>query len=162
ALLVPAVQKVREAAARLQCTNNLKQIGLAMHAYHDTNKRLPPGYIDGNTNAASTPDNDIGPGWGWAAFLLAHLELGNLYRQINFGVTVGVGVNAQVSQQPIPIFLCPSDNGQPLVPVYDSSFSKPVATVAFANYIACNGVDECFNGAGGSRTTTRGAFYRNS
>src|SRR5690349_2559350 len=176
ALLVPAVQKAREAAARTQCTNNLKQIGLAMHSYHDTYKRLPPGYVDGNTNPNSTPDNDVGPGWGWAAFLLPYMEQGPLYNQINFGVTVGVGVNAQASQQPIALFLCPSDGTQQLVPVYDSTFSRPVVTLAHANYVACNGWQECFNGAGGNPqpgpgqdglgglfgAAGRGAFYRNS
>src|SRR5208282_4541691 len=83
-LLLPAVQKVREAAARMKCTNNLKQIGLALHGYHDVNKQFPSGYVDGNTNPASTPDNDVGPGWGWAAYLLPFLEQGNLYNQINF------------------------------------------------------------------------------
>src|ERR1700738_1249901 len=74
ALLVPAVQKVREASNIAQCKNNLKQIGLALHSYHDTNKIFPPGYIDGNTDPSSTPDNDVGPGWGWASFLLPYLE----------------------------------------------------------------------------------------
>src|SRR5690349_19414725 len=73
-LLVPAVQKVREAAARMQCSNNLKQIGVALHSYHDIYHTLPPGYVDGNTDPASTPDNDVGPGWGWAAYLLPYLE----------------------------------------------------------------------------------------
>src|SRR5271154_7093899 len=84
ALLVPAVQKVRESAARLQCTNNLKQIGLALHSYHSAYKKFPAGYIDGNTNPNSTPDNDVGPGWGWASFLLPYLDQGSLYSQINF------------------------------------------------------------------------------
>src|SRR6516225_3407229 len=88
-LLLPAVQKVREAAARARCTNNLKQIGLALHGYHDNNNMFPPGYIDANTDPNSTADNDLGPGWGWAAYLLPHIEQGNLYRQINF--TRGVG-----------------------------------------------------------------------
>src|SRR5262244_4575597 len=78
-LLLPAVQKIREAANRMQCANNLKQIGLALHNYHDTNNRFPPGYVDRNTNPDSTPDNDLGPGWGWASFLLPHLEQGNVY-----------------------------------------------------------------------------------
>src|SRR5271170_1146843 len=69
-LTVPAVQKIRESAARMTCQNNLKQIGLALHSYHGVNKVFPPGYIDGNTSSTSTPDNDMGPGWGWAAFIL--------------------------------------------------------------------------------------------
>src|ERR1700676_3210772 len=109
ALLLPAVQQVREAASKLQCANNLKQIGLALHSYHDANKQFPPGYIDGNTNPASTPDNDVGPGWGWAAFLLPYLEERNVFTQINFSQRIGVGVNAQISQQPLTFYQCPSD-----------------------------------------------------
>src|ERR1041384_6181312 len=74
ALLVPAVQKVREAAARAQCQNNLKQIGIAMHSYLGRMKTFPPGYFDKNTNKASDATFDQGPGWGWAAFLLSDLD----------------------------------------------------------------------------------------
>src|SRR5271168_3490770 len=81
-LAQPAVQKVREAAARVSCTNNLKQIGLGLHSYHDAMSYFPPGYIDGNTDPNSTPDNDVGPGWGWASFLLPYLEQQNVYNQI--------------------------------------------------------------------------------
>src|SRR6516225_11309071 len=77
ALLVPAVQKVREIAARIQCANNLKQIGLACHSYHDVNKVLPPGY----TATAAYPATS--PGWGWAAYILPYIEQDNVYRQIN-------------------------------------------------------------------------------
>jgi prepilin-type N-terminal cleavage/methylation domain-containing protein/prepilin-type processing-associated H-X9-DG protein len=177
-LLLPAVQKVREAAARTKCTNNLKQIGLALHNYHDTNNRFPPGYVDGNTDPTSTPDNDVGPGWGWASFLLPNLEQGNVYNQINFNQPVGMGVNAGISQQPLTIFHCPSDGYlEPLIiPIYDSSFTNPIAKVAHGNYVGCNGWEECFNGAGGSPPpgpgadglagiygpAGRGAFYRNS
>jgi len=144
-LLLPAVQKVREAAARTKCSNNLKQIGLALHAYHDANLCFPPGYADGNTDPNSTPDNDVGPGWGWAAYALPYLEQGALFNQINFKQPVGSGTNAQVSRQDLTIFQCPSDPYQQLVPVYDSNFSTPVATVAHGNYLGCAGWTECFN-----------------
>ena len=93
-LLLPAVQQVREAAARIKCNNNLKQIGLALHGYHDANNSFPSGYVDGNTNPDSTPDNDVGPGWGWASMILPYVEQGNLYNQINFNQGVGIGGNA--------------------------------------------------------------------
>jgi prepilin-type N-terminal cleavage/methylation domain-containing protein/prepilin-type processing-associated H-X9-DG protein len=164
-LLLPAVQKVRESAARMTCTNNLKQIGLALHSYHDTNKLFPPGYVDGNTNPASTPDNDVGPGWGWASFLLPFLEQDNVYRQINFSQGVGIGANAQISQQPLTIYQCPSDPNQQAFMVYTSSILStftgtfhPLATVAHGNYVGCNGWIETFPGAGDNY----GLFLRNS
>src|SRR5437879_10762300 len=84
-LLLPAVQKVREAANLVSCKNNLKQIGLAMHNYHDTFRSFPVGYYD----PTPWPQLDNGPGWGWGAFLLPYLEQDNLYRQINFNIDVG-------------------------------------------------------------------------
>jgi prepilin-type N-terminal cleavage/methylation domain-containing protein/prepilin-type processing-associated H-X9-DG protein len=174
-LLVPAVQKVREAAARLQCQNNLKQIGLALHHYHDDKKVFPPGYIDGNTNPDSTPDNDMGPGWGWASLILPYLDQGTIYNQINFSLPVGLGSNMAVSQMQLALYLCPSDGEAQNFIVYDSSYN-PITTVAFGNYVGCNGWEECFMGAGGNPPPGSGAdgpsgtygkagvgiFYRNS
>src|SRR5271167_3817127 len=148
-LLLPAIQKVREAANRMSCESNLKQIGVALHNYNTSMNAFPPGYVDGNTNATLTPDNDVGPGWGWASFLLPYLEQGNVYSQINFNVGVGIGANVQVSQTQIAVYQCPSDGYQQNVPIYDSSFSKPIATVAHGNYVGCNGWVECFGNAGG-------------
>src|SRR5205809_3378769 len=76
ALLVPAVQKVRAASARTQCTNNLKQIGVALHAYHDVNKIFPPG---AKCDAKFLPD----PSYGWPVFILPYLEQGPLYQMID-------------------------------------------------------------------------------
>jgi prepilin-type N-terminal cleavage/methylation domain-containing protein/prepilin-type processing-associated H-X9-DG protein len=153
-LLLPAVQKVREAANRLQCKNNLKQIGLALHNYHDTFKRFPPGYIDGNkldsSTPAGTPDHDVGPGWGWASLLLPNLEQGNVYNQIDFKQGVGIGSNVAISLQPLTIFQCPSDPYQQNFPVYDSTFTNPIATLAHGNYVGCNGWVEVYNNAGGN------------
>src|SRR5438128_9284025 len=134
-LLLPAVQKVREAANRMSCTNNLKQIGLALHSYHDGRNGFPPGYVDGNTNKDSTPDNDVGPGWGWAAFLLPYLEQDNFYKLIDFKVGVGIGSNTAVSQPPLKVFQCPSYGLQDPFPVYDSPFTNPMVTVARVNYV---------------------------
>ncbi len=165
ALLVPAVQKVRESAALVECTNNLKQIGLALHGYHDVNKKFPPGYIDGNTDPASTPDNDVGPGWGWASFVLPYLEQGNLFAQIDFTQGIGIGPNVQASQQPLAVFQCPSDPYQDPFVVYTSSILgsfngtfASIATVAHSNYVGCNGAVETFPGAGDNS----GLFLRNS
>jgi prepilin-type N-terminal cleavage/methylation domain-containing protein/prepilin-type processing-associated H-X9-DG protein len=175
-LLLPAVQKVREAGNRTQCTNNLKQIGLALQNYHDTYGSFPPGYIDGNTDPTKTPDLDVGPGWGWASFILPFLEQNNLYEQINFKVTVGTGVNAPLCLLPLKVYKCPSDLTLPPFFVYDSTFTNPVARLVHANYVGCNGWVECFNGAGGNYPggpgadglpgplglAARGVFWRNS
>jgi len=170
-LLLPAVQKVREAAARSQCTNNLKQIGLALHSYYGANNQFPPGYVDRNTDPSSTPDNDLGPGWGWASFLLPYHEQDNVFKQINFSQGVGVGSNAAVCQVALEIHQCPSDPYQQNFTVWPTS-----VVVAHGNYVGCNGWEECFNGAGGNPQGGSGTdgdpggfgqagvglFYRNS
>ncbi len=108
-LLLPAVQKVREAAARSKCTNNFKQIGLAMHMYHDANNVLPPGWV---TNASSAPS----PGWNWAAVILPYVEQQALYNQMGVDLTgtTGPGAASAVTQTPVSIYRCPSDGGPPI------------------------------------------------
>jgi prepilin-type N-terminal cleavage/methylation domain-containing protein/prepilin-type processing-associated H-X9-DG protein len=156
-LLLPAVQQVRASAQRAQCVNNLKQIALALHNYESIYGHFPAGYIDGNTNPNSTPDNDVGPGWGWASQILPFVEQGPLYEQINFNQGITVGNNLTAAQTLVPVFMCPSDPYTQLpIALYDSTFTTPIATVAQANYLGCNGWEECFNNAGGAAIPTAG------
>jgi prepilin-type N-terminal cleavage/methylation domain-containing protein len=135
-LLLPAVQKVRAAAARIQCQNNLKQIGLALHNYHDRTGFFPPGYYD----LSPWPNDDVGPGWGWASFILPDLEQDNLQRQINFNANVGDPSNAGPRTTFLKVFQCPSDPNQtPTFTVTDGGSNSWV--LAHGSYVACNGND---------------------
>jgi prepilin-type N-terminal cleavage/methylation domain-containing protein/prepilin-type processing-associated H-X9-DG protein len=104
ALLVPAVQKVREAAARLQCSNNLKQIGLGCHGYHDSNKRFQGGY---NYNAST----DISEAT-WLYFLLPYVEQQALFATANLSQNFGSlpNANSTINATLPPVYACPSDS----------------------------------------------------
>jgi prepilin-type N-terminal cleavage/methylation domain-containing protein/prepilin-type processing-associated H-X9-DG protein len=115
ALLVPAVQKVRDAAARVQCANNLKQLGLALHGYHDTNKAFPPNGIYSYNGGAVT---QVSP-WSAVSRILPYIEQDNVYRGIDF--TVPYSKQVGVSSKRIGLFICPSepnDRGSGSDPVF--------------------------------------------
>lgn len=118
ALLLPAVQAAREAARRAQCVNNLKQIGMALHNYHEALGSFPPAYVGnirqtGTINGVSFPDgNDNGPsGFGWGALILPQLEQMPLYQQFNFRLACWAAENAVPARAKVPTFLCPSATG---------------------------------------------------
>jgi prepilin-type N-terminal cleavage/methylation domain-containing protein len=134
-LLLPAVQKVREAAAQTQCKNNLKQIGLALQMYNDARGALPPGYLD----PTPWPQLDKGPGWGWGAFILPYLEQENLYRQLNFSLDIGDPANAGPITTFLKVFWCPSDALLTTFVVTDGGSRS--WTLAQGSYVACNGND---------------------
>jgi len=114
ALLVPAVQKVRESAARLQCQNNLKQIGLAVHNYHDVKKALPPSQL---WLYPDFPKYSLDQkSWSWMFFILPYVEQASLYNQVNPQVDAQVD-KPDVIKTPVPVYMCPSDpgSGNPVV-----------------------------------------------
>jgi prepilin-type N-terminal cleavage/methylation domain-containing protein/prepilin-type processing-associated H-X9-DG protein len=101
-LLVPAVQKVRESANRAACSNNLKQIGIALHAHHDVKRRLPPGGMQTGVNGTVCYTN-------WAIEILPYIEQGNLYKKYNQRQVNTSANNNWVGQQQVPTYECPSD-----------------------------------------------------
>ncbi len=104
-LLLPAVQKVREAAARLKCTNNLKQIGLALHNYHDTNGNFPEGHVIPVANGAGNSQL-----YGsWVRLILPQLEQGAVFTQFNATQSWWTGANQAVRGNKLNGFACPSD-----------------------------------------------------
>jgi prepilin-type N-terminal cleavage/methylation domain-containing protein len=153
-LLLPAVQRAREAAARSQCANNLKQIGLACHNYHGAFGSFPSGYL---CQPQADP-NYTAPGWGWAALLLPFLEQENVYRRINWKVPVEDPSNFGVRTIPLKVFVCPTDHLTGLFTVL-STADVPLAEAATNSYAACHGVgpdidEELDDG--------NGMFFRNS
>jgi prepilin-type N-terminal cleavage/methylation domain-containing protein/prepilin-type processing-associated H-X9-DG protein len=158
ALLLPAVQAARESARRAQCVNNLKQIGVACHNYHDAFRHLPPGYcaagpyVDGAT--------DTTPGWGWPAFILPQVEQRAVFEAINFSLPIEHPSNARAVQATIPLYICPSD----MPPQPQSPYAVPdangntVGLAAAMSYTACVGSDASDVFA----ATGDGIFYRNS
>jgi prepilin-type N-terminal cleavage/methylation domain-containing protein/prepilin-type processing-associated H-X9-DG protein len=116
-LLTPAVQKVREAAARAECANNLKQIGLALHNYHDQFRRFPAGYWwKGSPIRADSNEST------WITHLLPYVEQGNLHSRVDmnvahFGSTSATNVSRRITLVTVPIFRCPSDQRPKVVTV---------------------------------------------
>ena len=135
-LLLPAVQRVREAAQRTQCSNNLKQIGLAIHDYHNVNNHLPPSRL---SDLHAT----------WAVLILPYLEQENLYRQWNLPNTYYSQSDA-ARLTPVPSYFCPTRRSAKSDPpasiagdTNDDPGPGPHVPGALGDYAACTGTDNC-------------------
>ncbi|MDY3554288.1 DUF1559 domain-containing protein [Gemmata sp. JC717] len=128
-LLLPAVQKVREAAARMSCQNNLKQLGLALHNFHDANDVFPAsGWTTGG------PGNPGGKYVGWRPLTLPYIEQGNLQKLYDFGSNWWEGTNPTAAAVPVKVFQCPSVPGR--AEVLSAVAKAPRPAVTFANPLA--------------------------
>lgn len=111
AMLLPAVQAARESARRVTCANNLRQVGRALHAYHDVQQTFPPGGIEWR------PGGDLSRRQlGWAVFLLRHLDQARLHGQVDWSAAFDSPKNAPAAATVLACFLCPSTpRSSPLV-----------------------------------------------
>jgi len=149
-LLLPAVQKVREAAARMKCQNNLKQLGIAAHAYHDATGSLPYGRKLDDYNAYS-----------WSSLILPYIEQENKYKGMvgivsptaqNISSTAGGGGTPEslANSALVSVYACPSDN-PPLVDEPNSVWARNRG-----NYVGCVGAGNMYGQAIGTQTPTSG------
>jgi prepilin-type N-terminal cleavage/methylation domain-containing protein/prepilin-type processing-associated H-X9-DG protein len=165
ALLLPAVQKVREAAARIKCANNMKQIVLAAHNFHDAEGHFPGNSQDeAGWNWAIQRDRRS---WSWLARLLPYLEQAPLYQQANIDTNT-LGESLPYLATGLAIFFCPSDNSQAISPSMNRANLQGVP-VATSNYKGVTGDCWCYgtynnkcnyNGNCNGLTSGNGVFSR--
>ena len=169
-LLLPAVQMAREAARRTQCSNNLRQIGLAVHNHESSLKRLPSGWDDWNQSGE--------PGWGWAANLLPFMEGNNVHEGIEFTLEIADSSHEKVRTTFLNVFSCPTDDGSEIFEIYeggdhdhdhftsgfafhdddDDEHHEVLFPIAKSNYVGVFGTFEIHDGP----YAGDGIFYGNS
>jgi prepilin-type N-terminal cleavage/methylation domain-containing protein/prepilin-type processing-associated H-X9-DG protein len=154
-MLLPAIQKVREAANRAVCQSNLRQLGIALHDYHGVYGSLPPGYKA--TGAYVDGANDTTPGWSWAAYLLPFVEQDTLASNLDFNLPIEDPSNTG-AQSVIKLYLCPSDLAPNTPFAITDSFGNTICLAAPCSYAACVGSDA----ADVADPSGNGAFFRNS
>lgn len=162
ALLLPAVQAAREAARRMQCSSNLRQVGLGIQLHHDALGQMPAGW-----RVTNTYDE---PGWGWGSRILIFMEQGNVVKQlVHFEDAVCCGHNEEARLHSLSVFLCPSDagdehfniDGEHTHNTGNCGHEFPVK-MATANFIGVFGTNDLHNAVTNNYGKGNGAFFRNS
>ena len=161
-LLLPAVQAAREAARKTATRNNLYNIGVALHNYHERNNTFPPGWI-GATNGL--PDVEGISGWGWASMILPDLEQSAVSGRINFGARVTDPANDAARSVYLPVFRSPSDSGPDYWEIEAEDGSGPITRLPNANFVGSFGtteLEDCEGLAPGQTCAGNGVFFHNS
>lgn len=182
ALLMPSVQQAREAARRTQCRNRLKQLGIALHNYHDAHRSLPSGYVSFARIGDLSADDydsvtwDAPPGWAWSTMLLPYLDQAPLYDQLDVNRPLWDPVHAASIAVKLPSFLCPSVAG-PSDPFFAADASGQTlqksgraVRLGRTHYVASHGQEECWAECSGPSggflgqvsQIADGPFFRNS
>ncbi|WP_165246608.1 DUF1559 domain-containing protein [Paludisphaera soli] len=145
ALLLPAVQSAREAARRIQCTNNMKQMGLALHNYESVMSVFPPAYT------AQSRTNGCTSSWGhtWSNYIMPYLEQGNKYNTLNFMHPAGFPPNTSVWEFSVAAYLCPSDT--------KAEQSRTTFKITQISYASSVGLTEGIANGYGNATTAQNA-----
>ncbi|QDV88517.1 DUF1559 domain-containing protein [Stieleria sp.] len=165
-LLLPAVQASREAARRMSCSNNLRQVGLAAQNYHAAFRQFPPGYVSHPTTDGSAPTVvnmdpltwDAGPGWGWAAALLPFAEGNSVFESLRMEQPIWSSGNVDGISTTIPMFLCPSTTGgdDPFVVLNEAGDPLRVhgreIVLGRSHYVASHGQESCWGECGSAAT----------
>ncbi len=166
-LLLPAVQAAREAARRMQCSNNLKQYGLAFHNYHDTMKTFPSSmYFQTPWLTARGNRAQRAAGFAWSASILPYIEQTSLYSNLNFAVSAVTPQHQALLSNGMPTALCPSSPTLEAIQVGAAnnpvSITPPNYRFAPTNYVVCSGSFNNSQYYNNPVTQKNGAIYEDS
>lgn len=170
ALLLPAVQAAREAARRISCGNNVKQMGLALQGHHTALGRLPSGYESEPTSDGSVPSGvlidsqtwDAAPGWGWGAQILDYIEQSTIKSAVDFEQPIWAPQHAPLIRVSPEIFLCPSSTGETVPFAVRDESGEPLniagseVVVGRSHYVASHGQESCWGECGAQSGTGSG------
>lgn len=165
-LLLPAVQSAREASRKLQCSNNLKQIGLAIHNYESAHRLLPSGYVSYATRNGTAPPAamiddstwDAAPGWGWGGLILPFMEQSNLAASLDPRLPIWAPANRPAVQTRLGMYLCPSASGATESFTLVDSNQRPLTRygqpliLGRSHYVASHGQESCWGECGAAAT----------
>jgi prepilin-type N-terminal cleavage/methylation domain-containing protein len=163
ALLLPAIQRVRESANRRACQNHLRQLGLAMLQYEQGRGHFPSAYLYDPTAKPGMPEKQPAaiqtkPGWSWAAQMLPYLDQDAAARQIDYSVAVEDSRHDSIRNAPLRVFVCPSDRDTGVFTVL-SDLDLPLTTAATTSYTSCYGAS---GDIGELPDQGSGMYFRNS